>query len=124
MKSLFEELGGTYTLGKDGMYYPTLTIDDNDQRLIGKWGRMHEEYLQSEHPGLYELLILNGTLHKHLADANERATDMLERLIKQMASQDNITERLKADHPMIWIGKMNNIRNRAEEIVKEVINAL
>ena len=66
MKSLFEELGGTYTLGKDGMYYPELAPDGSDTRSIGRWDRMHMKYLESEHPGLYEQLILNGTLHRYL----------------------------------------------------------
>lgn len=125
MKSLFEELGGTYTLGKDGMYYPNLTIDDNDHRTIGKWGRMHRTYLEKVHPGLYERLILNGSLHRHLADANERAETMMELLINQMKDREEITERLKAEQPMVWVGRMNSIRARTEEIVmEEVINTL
>ena len=125
MKSLFEELGGTYTLGKDGMYYPNLMIEEADQRPIGKWGRMHMEYLKEQHPSLYERLILNRTLDGHLADANERATVMLDGLITQMAKQERITEQLKAAQPMIWVGRMNNIRSRAEEIVmEEAINSL
>lgn len=125
MKSLFEELGGTYTLGKDGMYYPNLTIKGNDQRPIGKWGWMHKDYLEEKHPGLYQRFILNGTLGRHLADANERATAMLESLITQMVRQENITERLKAEQPMVWVSRMNSIRSRAEEIViEEVINTL
>ena len=125
MKSLFEELGGTYTLGKDGMYYPNLTIDDNDQRPIGKWGRMHRAYLEEVHPGLYERMILNGSLHRHLADANERAEAMMELMTMQMKDREGITERLKAELPMVWVGRMNSIRARAEEIVmEEVINAL
>ncbi|MBQ9264425.1 MAG: TnpV protein [Clostridia bacterium] len=125
MKSLFEELGGTYTLGKDGMYYPNLMIDDNDQRPIGKWGRMHRTYLEEVHPGLYERLILNGSLYRHLADANERAEAMMKLLTKQMKDREGITERLKAEQPMVWVGRMNSIRSRAEEIVmEEVINTL
>ena len=87
MKSLYEEFGGTYTLGDNGMLYPDLVIGDKEQRPIGKWGRMHMKYLEAEHPGLYERLILNGTLHRHLADANERAVSILERLIEQIAAQ-------------------------------------
>jgi len=125
MKSLFEELGGTYTLGKDGMYYPNLTIEEKDQRPIGKWGRMHRAYLEKVHPGLYERLILNGSLHRYLANANERAEAMMELLTKQMKDREGITERLKAEQPMIWVGRMNGIRSRAEEIVmEEVINIL
>lgn len=125
MKSLFEEFGDTYTLGKDGMYYPDLIIEKADQRPIGKWGRMHREYLKEQHPSLYQRLILNGTLVRHLADANERATAMLDSLITQMAKQECITEQLKAAQPMIWVGRMNSICSRAEEIVmEEVINTL
>lgn len=125
MKSLFEELGGTYTLGEDGMYYPDLIIDDSEQRPIGRWGILHKAYLEEVHPGLYERLILNGTLHKHLADANERATSMIERLTDQMKKQEGVTESLKAKAPMIWVERMNSIRTRAEEIVQaEVVNIL
>lgn len=125
MKSLFEELGGTYTLGKDGMYYPELAPDGSDTRSIGRWDRMHMKYLESEHPGLYEQLILNGTLHRHLADANERAEVMMAQLTEQMTKQEHITGRLKAGQPMEWVGKMNSIRNRAEEIIlEEIINTL
>ena len=125
MKSLFEELGGTYTLGKDGMYYPNLAIEETDQRSIGKWGRMHREYLKEQHPSLYQRIILNGTMGRHLAYANGRATAMLERLIAQMVKQEGITDQLKAEQPMVWVGRMNSIRNRAEEIVmEEVIHIL
>ena len=125
MKSLFEELGGTYTLSEDGMYYPNLKIDDTDQRPIGRCGRMHKAYLEEEHPGLYERLILNGTLHTHLADANERAEAMMELLTEQMKKREGITERQKAEQPMVWVGRMNSIRCRAEEIIRtEIINTL
>ena len=125
MKSLFEELGGTYTLGKDGMYYPNLMIEEADQHPIGKWGRMHREYLKEQHPSLYQRLILNGTMGRHLAYADGRATAMLESLITQMVKQEGVTEQLKAEQPMEWVGRMNNIRSRAEEIVmEEVINTL
>ena len=125
MKSLFEELGGTYTLRKDGMYYPNLMIEEADQCSIGKWGRMHREYLKEQHPSLYQRLILNGTLGRHLVDTNERATVMLESLITQMIRQERITEQLKAEQPMVWVSRMNNIRSRAEEIVRsEVVNTL
>ena len=125
MNSIFEERGGTYTLGADGMLYPNLILEPQEHRPIGRWGRMHRAYLEAEHPGLYERLILNGTLDKHLADAEERARAMLERLIGQMARQEGITERLKASDQMQWVQRMNSIRSRAEEIVREeVINTL
>ena len=125
MKSLYEELGGTYTLGDDSMLYPDLAIGDKDPRPIGKWGRMHMKYLEAEHPGLYERLILKGTLNRHLADANERAIRMLERLIEQMAAQEGITESLKKAQSLEWVSRMNSIRSRAEEIIlHEVILTL
>ena len=125
MNSIFEEHGGTYTLGADGMLYPNLILEPQEHRPIGRWGRMHRAYLEAEHPGLYERLILNGTLDKHLADAEEHARAMLEQLIGQMARQEGITERLKASDQMEWVQRMNSIRSRAEEIIrKEIIYTL
>lgn len=125
MNSIFEEHGGTYTLGADGMLYPNLILEPQEHRPIGRWGRMHRAYLEAEHPGLYERLILNGTLDRHLADAEERARAMLERLISQMARQEGITEGLKASDQLEWVQRMNSIRSRAEEIAREeVINTL
>ena len=112
MKSLYEELGGTYTLGDDGMLYPDLAIGDKDSRPIGKWGRMHMKYLEAEHPGLYERLILKGTLNRHLADANERAIRMLERLIVQMAAQEGITESLKKAQSLEWVRVPSSIMRK------------
>ena len=125
MNSIFEEHGGSHTLGADGMLYPNLILEPKEHRPIGRWGRMHRAYLEAEHPGLYERLILNGTLDRHLADAEERAKSMLERLIGQMARQEGITEGLKATDQLEWVQRMNSIRSRAEEIVKqEIINTL
>ena len=125
MKSLFEELGGTYTMGADGILYPNLILEHQEHRPIGRWGRMHRTYLETEHPGLYEQLILNGTLDRHLADAEERARTMLDRLIRQLKQQEGIMESLKATDQMEWVRRMNSIHNRAEEIVREeVIYAL
>ena len=125
MNSFFEECGGVYTLGTDGMLYPNLILEPQEHRPIGRWGRMHRAYLEAEHPGLYERLILNGTLDKHMADAEERAKSMLERLIGQMVRQEGISEGLKASDQLEWVQRMNSIRSRAEEIVREeIINTL
>ncbi|MBO5570316.1 MAG: TnpV protein [Clostridia bacterium] len=121
MNSIFEERGGAYTLGADGMLYPNLILEPKEHRPIGRWGRMHRAYLEAEHPGLYERLILNGTLDRHLADAEERAKAMLERLIDKMAQQEGITESLKAADQMEWFRRMNSIRSRAEETVQNEI---
>ena len=119
MNSIFEEHGGSYTLGADGMLYPNLILEPKEHRPIGRWGRMHRAYLEAEHPGLYERLILNGTLNKHMADAEERARTMLELLISQMAQQEGITERLKATEQIEWVRRMNSVRSRVEEIILE-----
>ena len=125
MNSIFEEHGGTYTLGADGLLYPNLIQEPQELRPIGRWGRMHRAYLEAKHPGLYEQLILNGTLDRHLADAEERASGMLDLLTRQMAQREGITESLKALDQMEWVRRMNSIRSRAEEIVREeVINTL
>ena len=125
MNSIYENISGTYTLGADGMLYPNLTLEPKEHRPIGRWGRMHRAYLETKHPGLYERLILNGTLDRHLADADERARGMLDRLTRQMAQQEGVTESLKAADQMEWVRRMNSIRSRAEEIVREeVVNIL
>ena len=125
MNSIFEERGGTYTMGADGMLYPNLILEPKEHRPIGRWGRMHRAYLETEHPGLYERLILNGTLDRYLVDAEERAITMLDQLIRQMARQEGITESLKAEDQMEWVRRMNSIRSRAEEIVmNDIVCAL
>ena len=121
MNSIFEEHGGTYNLGADGILYPNLILEPQEHRPIGRWGRMHRAYLEAEHPGLYERLILNGTLDKNLADTEERTRAMLERLISQMARQEGITEGLKATDQMKWVQRMNSIRSRVEEIILEKV---
>ena len=78
---------------------------------------MHKAYLEESHPGLYERLILNGTLHMHLADANERAEVVMELLTEEMKKQESVTERLKAEQLMAWVASMNSIRHRAEETI-------
>ena len=88
-----------------------------EPRSIGKWGRMHREYLKEHKPIQYNCLLLSGKLWTYLADLNEQAQDRLERIIEQMKTDEGISEALKASDPMAWVGAMNNIRNRAEEII-------
>ena len=88
-----------------------------EPRPIGKWGRMRREYLKEHKPIQYNCLLLSGKLWTHLADLNEQAQDRLDRIIEQMKTAEGITEDLKANDPMAWVGAMNNIRNRAEEII-------
>ena len=95
---------------------PDLTLPE-EPRPMGKWGRMHREYLKEHKLIQYNCLLLSGKLWTYLADLNEQAQDRLERIIDQMKTAERVTEELKAADPMAWVGAMNNIRNRAEEIV-------
>ena len=114
---LWYELKGDY-------YIPCLTLGEEDKRPIGKWGRKHLRYLKEHRPVLYTVLLLGGQLSGHLAEIDARATEMYDLLMKQMAEKEGINEQLKAKDPMVWVGAMNNIRNRVEEIVNaEVIFA-
>ena len=118
MKSLYEELGGTYTLGDDGMLYPDLAIGDKDSRPIGKWGRLHRAYLQQYRPVSFYALVLSGKLHTYLADLNEQATARCSLIIEQMMKAEGVTEAMKAANQLLWVQSMNSIRDRAEEIIK------
>ena len=100
-----------------GEYFiPDLELPE-EPRPIGKWGRMRREYLKEHKPIQYNCLLLSGKLWTYLADLNEQAQDRLERIIEQMKTDEGISEALKASDPMAWVGAMNNIRNRAEEII-------
>lgn len=104
---------------KCGDYYiPDLTLPE-ELRPIGKWGRMHREYLKATHPITYTNLILSGKLWTYLADLNEQAQLRLDTLVSQMKAAEGITEALKASDPMQWVQRMNSIRDRAEEILRE-----
>ena len=99
-------------------YIPDLTLT-KESRPIGKWGRMHREYLREHKPIQYNCLLLSGKLWTYLADLNQQAQDRQERMIDQMKVSEGITEALKASDPMVWVQRMNNIRTRAEEIIRE-----
>ena len=104
---------------KCGDYYiPDLTLPE-EPRPMGKWGRMHREYLKTTHPITYTNLILSGKLRTYLADLNEQAQLRLDTLVSQMKASEEITEALKARDPLQWVQRMNNIRDRAEEILRE-----
>ena len=116
MKSLFEEMGGTYTLGADGMYYPDLELPEEEPHY-GKYSRMRLRYLKEHHKMLYNTLLLDGELVKHLNEVDDTANQRMELLTLQMQEQQGINEALKARDQMAWVGACNNIRNAAEEIV-------
>ena len=108
--SLWYELIGDY-------YIPILTLPSEEQRPIGKWGRMHRDYLEQHHPIHFNDLVLSGQLWTYLADLNEQAQDRLPLIIEQMKASEGVTEELKAADQMAWVGAMSSIRNRAEEII-------
>ena len=99
-------------------FIPDLELPQ-ESRPIGRWGRMRREYLREHKPIQYNCLLLSGKLWTYLADLNEQAQDRLERIIEQMKTDEGISEALKASDPMAWVGATNNIRNRAEEIIRE-----
>ena len=116
MKSLFEEMGGTYR--QEGDYLiPNLALPDEPEYQIGKHGRMRRSYLKEHRPMLYTNLLTSGTLHRHLAEIDTACRERLEIIEKAMMQQEGVTEALKAADQMAWVRSMNSIHNRAEEIV-------
>ena len=107
--------GIEYTLVGD-YYIPNIALPE-ENRPIGKWGRMHREYLKEHHPIRFNDLVLSGQLWTYLADLNEQAQERLSRIIEQMKTSEGVIEELKAADQMAWIGAMNSIHNRAEEII-------
>ena len=116
LKERITENGIDYILVGD-YYIPDLKLPE-ENRPIGRDGRLHREYLKQEHPARYSSLILTGKLWTYLADLNEQAEERLDLIIEQMKSAEGVTEELKARNQLEWVGRMNNIRNRAEEIIK------
>ncbi len=113
-KSTFEQMGGTYR--QEGNYLlPNPTVPERVS--VGIWGQRRRQYLRGHRKALYNALLLSGKLDNHLADINQQAEDVFSQLVKQMAEQESITEQLKADSQMEWVGRMNNIRSAVEEIV-------
>lgn len=115
-KSLFEQMGGTYTLIGD-YYLPNLLPAEQEEKPIGVWGQRRLRYLKQHRRVLYTNLLVSGKLNEHLADINEQAENMFSQLIKQMAECGGVTEQLKADNQMEWVRRMNNIRSGVAEIV-------
>ena len=116
-KTIFEEMGGTYV--RQGDYFiPCLTLPaEKENQPIGVWGQRHKHYLQEHKRATYTTLLTSGKLNSYLADIDKQAQEMFSRLVKQMAKREEVTEQLKAENQMLWVQKMNSIRNRAVEIV-------
>ena len=116
-KTIFEEMDGTYV--RQGDYnLPCLSLPtEKENKPLGVWGQRHLRYLKQHRKVFYTNLLTSGKLNSYLADINEQAEDMFLRLVEQMVNREGITEQLKEDHQMEWVGRMNNIRSRAAEIV-------
>ena len=115
-KSIFEQCGGTYTQVGDYLL-PNLIIDETEHQPVGKYGNMRKRYLKEHRPVLFTNLLLSGKLDQHLSEIDRACTERMELLTRQMADREAVTEALKAADQMEWVRRMNNIRNRAEEIV-------
>ena len=121
MKSTFEKMGGTYTLGADGIYYPNLVSTDEEPHY-GKCGMIRKTYLKEHRPVMYSLYMLEDRLTAHLNAVDDEAHERMDVLVRQMMEKQGVTEELKARDQMAWVGVVNNIRNAAEEIVlKELV---
>lgn len=114
-KTIFEEMGGTYTQVGD-YFLPDLKLPEEEQP-IGIWGQRHLRYIRQHKRLLYSNLLTSGKLNGYLSDIDSQAEEMFSRLVKQMTEREGVTEKLKAENQLEWVRKMNNIRDRATEIV-------
>lgn len=121
MKTIFENNGGAYMQAGDYLL-PNLSLPAEEKETnIGVWGMRHKRYLKQNHKVHYYNLLTSGKLDSYLADIEEQAQNLFSRLVKDLAEKENVTEKLKSDSPILWMRKMNNIRNRAMEIVNEQV---
>ena len=115
-KTIFEQMGVEYTQQGDYLL-PNLTLPENAERPIGVLGKRRLRYLKQHHKILYYNLLTSGKLHSHLADTEEQAQQFFLRLVNQLSEREGVTEQLKAENPMEWVRRMNNIRSRVAEAV-------
>lgn len=121
MKTIFENSGGTYTQVGDYLLSNLSLPAEEKETNIGVWAMRHKRYLRQNHKVRYYNLLTSGKLNSYLADIEEQAQNLFSRLVKDLAEKENVTEKLKSDSPILWVQKMNNIRNRATEIVNEQV---
>lgn len=120
-KTIFEQMGGTYTQIGDYLLPDLKLPEEETQANIGVWGMRHKRFLKENHRVLYANLMTSGKLVAYLDDIEQQATDMFLRLVKELAEKEGVTEKLKAENAMLWVRQMNNIRNRATEIVNNEV---
>lgn len=115
--TIFEQTGGTYTQVGDYMLPDLLPAEEEKEANISIWAMRHKRYLKQHHKVLYYNLLTSGKLNSYLVDIEQQAQDLFFRLVKDLAEKENVNEELKAENLMLWVQKMNNIRNRAIEVV-------
>ena len=115
-QTIFEEMGGTYTQVGDYLL-PDLKLPEEEQQPIGVWGQRHRRYLKEHHRATYATLLTGGKLNGYLADIDRQAEEMFLRLVKELAEKEGITETLKAENQMLWVQRMNAVRETATKIV-------
>lgn len=115
--TIFEEMGGTYTQVGDYMLPDLLPAEEEKEANIGVWGMRHKRYLKQNHKVLYYNLLTSGKLNSYLTDIEQQAQDLFLRLVNDFAEKANVTEKLKVENQMLWVQRMNSIRNRATEVV-------
>ncbi len=120
-KTIFEKAGGTYTQVGDYMLPDLLPAEEEKEANIGVWAMRHKRYLKQNHKVRYYNLLTSGKLNSYLADIEQQAQQLFLRQVKDLAEKENITEKLKSENQMLWVQKMNNIRNQATEIVNAEI---
>ena len=118
-KYIYDENNGLWYELQGDYYIPCLVIPEEEQQSIGVWGRRHLRYIREHHEGLYNSLLLSGKLNGLLVDLNAQAEDMFFRLVEQFAEKDGITETFKAENQMLWVQRMNAVRDTATEIVND-----
>ena len=116
-KTIFEEMGGAYVRQGDYLLPCLFLPAEKENKPIGVWGQRHLRYLKQHRKVLYINLLTSGKLNSHLADIDKQAEDMFLRLVEQMAKRESVSEQLKAENQMEWVGRMNSIRSRVAEIV-------
>ena len=119
--TIFEKQGSTYTQVGDYMLPDLIPAEEEKEANIGVWAMRHKRYLKQNHKVRYYNLLTSGKLNSYLADIEQQAQQLFLRLVKDLAEKENVTEELKASNMMLWVQKMNNIRNRATEIVNDEV---
>ena len=120
-KYIYNEQNGLWYELQGDYYLPCLVLEEEDTQPIGMWGRRYLRHIKEHRPVLHTTLLLSGKLNSHLVEIDNRATEMFDLIVKQLAEREGITEQLKAQDQMAWVGAMNSIRNQAEEIINAEI---